>query len=126
MIYTLSKPSAADHETVPDASSQEETGAFVRVHIGWMLRLARRYLGDAALAEDAVQSAFSKIFAKSDQFEGKSSIRSWIRSIVVNEALMLLRKRRSLKEDDSIDPLLPEFDENGCRIEAPWSEAPNP
>lgn len=120
------RQSAADHEAVPDAADQEATGAFVRAHIDWMLRLSRWYFADASLAEDAVQNAFTKIFAKSDQFEGKSSIRSWMRSIVVNEALMLLRKRRSLKEDGSIDPLLPEFDENDCRIEAPWSETPNP
>lgn len=39
---------------------------------------------------------------------------------------MALRKRRSLKEDHSIDPLLPEFDQNDCRIEARWSEMPTP
>lgn len=117
---------AGDHETVPIAADRKAAGAFVRAHIGWMLQLSRRYLGDASLAEDAVQSAFTKIFAKSDQFEGKSGIRSWMRRIVVNEALMLLRKRRSLNEDDGIEQLLPEFDENDCRIEVPWSGRPNP
>jgi RNA polymerase sigma-70 factor (ECF subfamily) len=120
------EPAPASDGSVPDAADRAATNAFVRAHIGWMLQVSRRYLGDAALAEDAVQSAFSKIFAKSDQFQGKSSIRSWMRSIVVNEALMLLRKRRSLKEDHGIDDLLPSFDEDDCRIEAPWTQAPTP
>ncbi|MGI9435238.1 MAG: RNA polymerase sigma factor [Geminicoccaceae bacterium] len=120
------EPSADDHAIVPDAADQAATAAFVRAHIGWMLQVARTYLREASLAEDVVQNAFAKIFTKGDQFEGKAGIRSWMRRIVVNEALMLLRKRRSLNEDDRIDPLLPTFDENNCRIEAPWSVMPTP
>ena len=120
------EPSDAPVGGVPDASSERETSKFVRDHIGWMWRLAQRYLADATLAEDAVQNAFNKVFANLDQFEGKSSIRAWMRSIVVNEALIMLRKRRSLNEDANIDPLLPEFDENDCRIEAKWVESPTP
>ncbi len=111
---------------VPDAADREATGVFVRAHIGWMLKLARTYLRDSALAEDAVQSAFAKIFTRSDQFSGGPGIRSWMRRIVVNEALMLLRKRRSLSEEGGIDRLLPEFDENDCRIEERWSATPTP
>lgn len=121
-----SEPSDAGDATVPDAADQLATGVFVREHIGWMHSLARTYLRDAALAEDAVQNAFTKVFTKSDQFSGRSDIRSWMRRIVVNEALMLLRKKRSLNEEEGIDTLLPEFDENGCRIEEPWSTLPTP
>lgn len=120
-----SENSAPKQSGVPDVSDQIKTIAFVRQHTGWMLRLARCYMADAALAEDAVQSAFSKIFDRSDQFEGKSSIQSWMRRIVVNESLMLLRKRQSLKKEDSIDLWMPEFDDNKCRIEEPWSAIPN-
>ena len=121
-----SEPTTEDHDAVPDAADQAATGTFVRTHIGWMLQVARTYLRDASLAEDVVQNAFAQIFAKGDQFEGKAGIRSWMRRIVVNEALMLLRKRRSLNEDGSIDPLLPTFDKNDCRIEAPWSVMSTP
>lgn len=121
-----SEPSDVDNDTVPDAADKATTNTFVRAHIGWMLQLARTYLRDASLAEDAVQNAFTKIFTRSDQFSGRSGIRSWMRRIVVNEALMLLRKRRSLKEGVGIEQLLPDFDENGCRIEEPWSTIPTP
>lgn len=117
---------ADDPAEVPPPSNREATALFVRVNIGWMLHLARRYLRDAPLAEDAVQNAFANIFAKSGQFEGKSNIRRWMRRILVNEALMLLRKRRSLNEDKRIDRLLPKFDRNDCRIEDPWSDLATP
>ena len=111
---------------IPEASDRIGTSEFVRAHIGWMMRTARHYLTDTALAEDAVQSAFSKVFTKGDQFQGEVNIKAWIRRIVVNEALMILRKRKSLNEDSSIDPLLPEFDSNGCRFEASWRESQCP
>ena len=120
------EPTSNSDEIVPDAADREATADFVRMHIGWMLKLARVYLRDTSLAEDAVQNAFTQVFAKSDQFSGRSAVRSWMRRIVVNEALMLLRKRRSLNEDDAIDHLLPAFDENGCRLEEPWSAVPTP
>ncbi len=115
-----------DETDIPDASDRARTQVFVRTHIGWMLQLARRYLRETALAEDAVQNAFTKVFAKADQFEGKSGIRGWMRRIVVNEALMLLRKRKASGDDAAIDLLLPRFDRNDCRIEEPWSTLPTP
>lgn len=105
-------------------SDEASAGCFVRAHWGWMLRLSRSYLHDSALAEDAVQNAFIKIFSRRHQFEGRSGIRSWMRRIVVNEALMILRKRRSLNEDSSIDPLQPGLDPNGCGMTLGWSCPP--
>lgn len=81
-----------------------------------MLAVATRILRDADLAQDAVQLAFVQIFKKIDQFEGRSKLRSWMHRITVNEALMLLRKTNRFKET-SIDHLLPEFDQSGCRID---------
>jgi len=122
----MSSQEEVDPPSIPPAEDTAATAVFVRQHIGWMLRLARGYLPDGALAEDAVQNAFTQVFTKSDQFEGRSSIQSWIRRILVNEALMILRKRKSLREDPSIDPLLPEFDKYDCRIEAPWNRPQTP
>lgn len=89
----------------------------VRSNIGWMLAVAGRILGDSASAEDAVQKAFTKIHVNFDDFEGRSSVKTWIHRIVVNESYMILRKTGQLKES-SLDGLLPLFDENGCRIES--------
>ncbi|MEP4554443.1 sigma-70 family RNA polymerase sigma factor [Tateyamaria sp.] len=87
----------------------------VRENINWMLSLANGILRDAAQAEDAVQSAFAKIHSGLAKFERRASVKTWMHRIVANEALMVLRKSNRLKEQ-TLDPLSPEFDTNGCRI----------
>jgi RNA polymerase sigma-70 factor (ECF subfamily) len=46
-------------------------------------------------AEDNLQNAFCKAYGKIKQFEGKSQFSTWLMRIAINEALMLLRKRRT-------------------------------
>jgi len=91
----------------------------VREHAGWMLTVARNYVRDDALAEDCVQEAFFNAFRKIGDFDGRCALKSWLHRIVVNAALT---KLRSLKRDNnhSIEEFMPEFDENGCRIEPHW------
>lgn len=93
----------------------------VRENIGWMLSLARRTLGSHPdLAEDAVQNAFMSAFRSLDKLEDPSKITAWLHRITVNAALMELRKQRRQAEQP-IDDLLPEFDQNECRLEERWS-----
>lgn len=89
-------------------------------NIAWMLVLTERILRDRGLAEDAVQEAFVAAFKNIDQFEQRSSLKTWLHRITVNVSLSKLRqiKRRA---EQSIDDLLPEFDSHDCRIEKPWT-----
>lgn len=96
--------------------TSDEVSKLVRTHSDWMLGAAFRILRDRAHAEDAVQVAFTKIWSKLDAFEGRSALQTWMHRIVVNEALMTLRKIKR-RNEHSIDDLLPVFDENGCRVE---------
>ncbi|MEH6477021.1 MAG: sigma-70 family RNA polymerase sigma factor [Sneathiella sp.] len=97
-----------------------ETARFVNANVSWMLSVARRILREQTLAEDAVQMAFVSIFKSLESFDGRSQLKTWMHRIVVNQALMILRKDRHMKTT-SIDELLPEFDGNGCRIENNWT-----
>lgn len=99
--------------------------ALVRRHSDWMLRVATRYTQDRGLAEDCVQESFASVFAKLDSFEGRSSFKSWLHRIVVNQALMKLRSMRTRHEQE-IDELMPEFDTDLCRIEQPWRQIKTP
>lgn len=94
---------------------------FVRAHSPWMLSVARRILREDSAGEDVVQEAFNKAFQKLDGFEGRSTLKTWLHRIVVNQALMALRTRRR-RPEEPIEPLLPEFDQNACRIEGAWNE----
>ena len=62
----------------------------------YLYAVCRRYLGNSAIASDILQDAFVKIFTSLGSFEwrGEGSLRSWMRRIVVNEALMHLRKQK--------------------------------
>ncbi|MEP5759016.1 MAG: sigma-70 family RNA polymerase sigma factor [Litoreibacter sp.] len=103
----------------------EQLPQFVREHSDWMLAVAYRILLDRSLAEDVVQTAFSKIFAKLDTFEGRSKLRTWMHRIVTNEALMMLRKIKR-RNEQSIDELLPVFDGGGCRVEFEQGDSSTP
>jgi len=77
-----------------------------------MLAVARRFLSSEDDARDAVQEAFACLVESIDGFMGESLLSTWLHRIVVNAALMQLRRRRR-KPEYSIDGLLPEFDRNG-------------
>ena len=51
-----------------------------------MLRVARVYLAEVALAEDAVQEAWIVVLRTLERFEGRSTLSTWIFGIVVNIA----------------------------------------
>ena len=97
-----------------------DSEVLVRKHIGWMLALSRRMLGDYALAEDAVQDAFINAFRALDSFEGRSSLKTWLHRITVNACLAKMRQSKQ-RAEHAIDEYLPEFDQYNCRIEAPWN-----
>ena len=88
----------------------------VREHGPRMLAVARRFLGDDAEAQDCVQEAFLNAFRALDRFEERASLGTWLHRITVNAALARLRKRPA-QPDESIDHLLPQFNENGARLD---------
>jgi len=100
--------------------NDEKAETLVREHIGWMLNLANRLLQDRSLAEDAVQDAFISAFQNLEEFEGRSSLKTWLHRITVNAALTRARQVKRLAEKP-LDELLPEFDQQECRVESPWT-----
>ena len=47
-------------------------------------------------AEEALVSGFYKVFSQIDSYAGAGSFEGWIRRIMVNESLMMLRKAQPL------------------------------
>ena len=81
------------------AGDNEAFGELMETNGGRMLSAARRYLGNEADAEDAVQSAFMKAYKGIDKFEGESGVGTWLHKITVNEALMKIRTKKRKPED---------------------------
>ncbi|HUZ73776.1 MAG TPA: RNA polymerase sigma factor [Stellaceae bacterium] len=90
-----------------------ETTAFrilVATHHAAMTRFARAIVGDAAAAEDVVQEAWLKAIRGISGFEGRSSLRTWLLSIVRNEAINRRRKDAREPVSEGIDNLADRFD----------------
>jgi RNA polymerase sigma-70 factor, ECF subfamily len=66
---------------------------FVEAYSAQIYRLALRILSDPQDAEDVLQETFLKAYRSLPEFEGRSSLSTWLYRIAVNEALMLARKR---------------------------------
>lgn len=88
----------------------------VKEHIVWMLALAEKILKDRALAQDAVQDSFINAFRCYSTLRDQTSLKPWLKKILINNSLMQLRKMKRLSEQ-SLEECLPEFDKNGCRLE---------
>jgi len=63
-------------------------------HLARFRRIALRFLGNMADAEDAVQDTFLSAFTHLDQFGGQAKMSTWLTAIVINAARMKLRQRR--------------------------------
>jgi len=106
------------------AGDDEAYAALVRLHGGRLLAVARRFFPVTEDARDAVQEAFLSAFQALGSFEENAQLSTWLHRIVVNACLMRLRSRKR-KPEESIEPLLPTFDELGNRTAAvaPWPDA---
>jgi len=60
-----------------------------------MFGVCKRYMKHKEDTEDALIKGFQKVFEKIEKFEGKGSFEGWIRRIMVNECLMMLRQNRN-------------------------------
>jgi RNA polymerase sigma-70 factor (ECF subfamily) len=61
-----------------------------------MLRIARAYIADSAVAEEIVQETWVRVLHSIDRFEARSTLKTWIFRILVNTALnWVARERRS-------------------------------
>ncbi|WP_116127377.1 RNA polymerase sigma factor [Lewinella sp. IMCC34183] len=69
--------------------------------------VARRYCRRDSDADDVLVSAFFKVFDKIDTFSEAGSFEGWIRRIVVNEALMQLRKKHALRRASELSDVNP-------------------
>ena len=88
----------------------------VRAYGGRMLAVAQRILRNEDDARDAVQSAYLSTFKAIGRFEGGCQLGTWLHRIVVNAALMKLRSSRR-KAEESLEPLLPTYQDDGHHVE---------
>ena len=76
-----------------------------------LLRMCFLYLKDHAMAEDAVQETFLRAFRHQDDFQGKSSVKTWITRIAINVCKDMLtdpwarhRSDENLLDEATLEP----------------------
>jgi RNA polymerase sigma-70 factor, ECF subfamily len=108
-----------------------DRAAFAEVVDAWspaLLRLARLHVPSHAVAEEVVQEAWLAVLRGLDRFEERASLRTWVTSIVLNQARTQgRRERRTLpfasvrrraeegREEPAVDP---------ARFQRPGQERP--
>ena len=108
-----------DERALVDALRAGSEAAFetmVRAYGGRLLAVARRITKNDEDARDVVQSAYLSAFRALNQFESGCQLSTWLHRITVNAALMRLRSSRR-KPEESIETLLPSFQEDGHHVE---------
>ncbi|WP_017498165.1 RNA polymerase sigma factor [Flavobacterium sp. WG21] len=80
-------------------NKKEQFNEIYNKHYNKVFRLCKGYFcGDIALASDAAQEVFIKVWEHLDTFRNESSISTWIYRITVNTCLLYLRKSSVRKE----------------------------
>lgn len=79
-----------------------------------MFRVCLRYAQSRQEAEDMLQDGFIKVFSDLHQFRSDGALGGWIRRVMVNIALMQIRKRKNLFSSIEIEQVADDFttDEN--------------
>jgi RNA polymerase sigma-70 factor (ECF subfamily) len=73
-----------------------------------LYRIARGAVDDDTEAEDIVQETFVRAYRKLGTFRGDAPLRTWLVSILLNEARSQLRRRRPMVQPEQIDSSAPD------------------
>jgi RNA polymerase sigma-70 factor, ECF subfamily len=108
---------AANEERLVAALRRGDEDAFrmlVEEHGPFLMRLALMHVPSRAIAEEVVQDTWLAVLTGIDRFEGRSSLRTWIASILLNNArtrgqrerrvlpFSFLRRRREEGRDEPV------------------------
>ncbi len=112
-------------EALVTATKRGEAQAFEELvlrHRQKVLAVAQRITNNREDAEDVAQESLTKAFLHLDAFQEKSRFSTWLTRIAMNEAFMLIRRRRGFLE------VLPENPDDSTKsgLEAFVDHSPNP
>src|SRR6476646_11610328 len=98
---------AGDEARLVEALKDGDESAFaalVDLHTPAMLRVARGYVPSREIAEEVVQETWIALLKGIDSFEGRSSLRTWLFTVLINIA-----KARGVRERRDADAAIAAF-----------------
>jgi RNA polymerase sigma-70 factor, ECF subfamily len=115
----MEQPSRSDEELLLAYRETRDERLFAELVQRYQRELysyLRRYLGDAEMAEDAFQAAFLQVHLKCRHYEAGRSVRPWLYTIALNQAIDAQRRskrhrmvsldRASSKDGEDVGKLL--------------------
>lgn len=110
-----------DAELVARAGAGDRTAAqaLIARHLPRMMTLARRMLGDAGEAEDAVQDAFMRLWTHAARWRpGAAKFETWLYRVTLNQCYDRLRRRSGVRLEEAADVVDPVADPERSLAEA--------
>ena len=123
MCSDVVSPLVDGDEVLVDRLRAGDEAAFVelvRRYQPRLLRVAESTVGRGSVAQEVTQDTWLAVFKGIDRFEGRSSFKSWLFSILLNRARSAARREdRAGRPDSTIGD--ERFDANGA-----WAQPPEP
>jgi RNA polymerase sigma-70 factor (ECF subfamily) len=93
---SAARPQESDAALVQRIAADDHAAfeRLMRRHNGRLFRIARAILKDDAEAEDAVQDGYLDAYRHIGQYRGEAQVATWLTRIVINQALMRLRRHK--------------------------------
>ena len=87
-------PAVPDTELASRIALRDQAAfeTLMRRYNGKLFRIARAIVKDDAEAEDVLQDAYLDAYKQIGEFRGDAQLSTWLTRIVINQALMRLRK----------------------------------
>ena len=104
-----------DHKLIDRCISKDRKAQNELFHLlgPKMLSICRRYLTSTQEAEDALITGFAKVFEKLDTIQKKGNLEAWVKRIIINECLMIIRKNKRM-------PQLYPIEEMAYKLDVPF------
>jgi RNA polymerase sigma-70 factor (ECF subfamily) len=108
------------HQELIDRCRENDRNAQFRIYKLYykaMYNTALRILNNDQDAEDIMQEAFLDAFRKIDTYQGDATFGSWLKRIVVNKSIDMIKKRKDLLSIEAEDINLQEEDMHEDSVE---------
>lgn len=108
-----------DEQRLVELLKKKDKGAqeyFVKLYYSNMTAIAHRYLKNREDVNDVIQESFISAIRKIHQFQGRSALKTWLTTIVVNNCLMRIRNEKK-KMEVPAEEYMPRFDSDGFRVD---------
>lgn len=99
--------------------------SLVCAHHESLVRLALLYVGNRAVAEEVAQESWARMLRALPDFEGRSSLRTWIFRICTNAALTRAAREARSSPFSTLQDDEPEVDSQRFKASGVWADPPH-